>query len=157
MRKVIGNPCKILYVLVMVLLCSILSSCKNEEYSLSDQLFSHSFRIRNNYDDLEISSLEKYTYVEDVNDGVYSYENKWCLYYINYMNVETNVGYEMLYTYKNDSLFDTSSLKNIDLWKNDFPKTYEIYTEVIREEKYKEYKKYTKEEWKKLFSISIQS
>ena len=59
----------------------------------------------------------------------------------------------MLYTYKNDSLYDTSSLKNIDLWKNDFPKTYELYTKLIQEEKYTEYKKYTKEEWEKLFSI----
>ena len=56
MRKVIGNPCKILYVLVIVLLCVILSSCKNEEYSLSDQIFSYSFNTGNNYDDVEISS-----------------------------------------------------------------------------------------------------
>lgn len=154
MRKVIGNPCKILYVLVVVLLCCILSSCKNEEYSLSDQIFSHSFNTSNNYDDVEIFSLEKYTYVEYVNDGVYSYENQWCLYCINYINSLTNVDYEMLYTYKNDSLYDISSLKNIDLWKDDFPKTYELYTKMIQEEKYTEYKKYTKEEWKKLFTLS---
>ena len=86
MRKVIGNPCKILYVLVVVLLCGILSSCKNEEYSLSDQIFSYTFNTRNNYDDVEISSLEKYTYVEYVIDGAYSYENQWCLYCINYID-----------------------------------------------------------------------
>ena len=60
----------------------------------------------------------------------------------------------MLYTYENDSLYDISSLKNIDLWKDDFPKTYELYTKMIQEEKYTEYKKYTKDEWEKLFNLS---
>lgn len=155
MQKVNRHQLILFYILVITMIF-LLSSCKKEEFGFTDQLFSRAFRVRNNYDDLQILSLEKYTYLEVFNDGLYSYENEWSIYAIKYMNVDNKTDYDLIYTFENNTLVDSSSLKNIDLWKNDFPKIFEMYNIIVLEKKYKEYKEYKEDEWVSLFNLPIE-
>ena len=156
MQKVHGNQCKIFYILVIIIFSFFLSSCNNDNFILTDKLFSRYFRMRNNYDELQITSLEKYTYIEDITNGNNSHQTEWSIYNIKYTKLESKIDYNMVYIYENKSFFNASSIKDIDLWKNDFPKTYELYNKVVIYGKYNEYKEFKEEEWKILFSFEFE-
>lgn len=155
MPKAIGNQFKFMLVLEFVFSCVFLFSCKSVEFSTIDKLFSRNFQIKNQVDDLKIYSLEKYTYNEDLTDDNLLDYNDWCIYIIKYYKFNNQKEYNTIYTYCNNSFSDLASLNEIDLWKNDFPKTYEIYTDAVINGNYIEYKKYNEEEWIELLSMPI--
>lgn len=153
MQKVNGQQCKLRKVIILLIsfiLFLSLSSCskKNEKINVDDVL-SDNFNSRWKNENYTINSLERYIYIDVIEDDSSAFERTWSFYIINYNVTSKQDTFNDIYIYDNSSLRLTINLSTFEALKDDFEAYYNCY---MKAKQFGEYKSYTEEEWTKLFS-----